>query len=115
MSKIDDIGANTCLIVSTGLPALKHLHSVDRMHKDEIKQLITARTHQDGLTETGIPGVRLFRATHAIPCAPAVYEPSVVVIVSGTKEAVLDGRRYIYDSRRYLCCPIVHARASRNT
>ena len=76
------------------------------MSKQRINQLIEDRTDQDGLTETGIQGVRLFRATQAIPCVPAVYEPSVVAIVSGSKEAVLDGRRFIYDNSKYLCCPM---------
>lgn len=76
------------------------------MSKDQIKQLIAGRTTRDGLTETGIKGVRLFRATQAIPCVPAVYEPCIVAIVSGEKEAVLDGRRYEYDDSQYLCCPM---------
>lgn len=76
------------------------------MSKEQIRQLIESRTEQDGLTETGIKGVRLFRATQAIPCVPAVYEPSVVAIVSGAKEAVLDGERHVYDSSHYLCCPM---------
>ena len=76
------------------------------MSKEQIKQLIEDRTDQDGLTETGIEGVRLFRATQPIPCVPAVYEPSVVAIVSGAKEAVLDRHRYVYDNSRYLCCPM---------
>lgn len=76
------------------------------MGKDQIRQHIADRTNHDGLTETGIAGVRLFRATQAIPCVPAVYDPCVVAIVSGTKEAVLDGHRYVYDNSRYLCCPM---------
>ncbi|CTQ53582.1 Regulatory protein SoxS [Roseibium album] len=76
------------------------------MNKDLIKQLIAGRTNKDGLTETGIKGVRLFRATEAIPCAPAVYESCVVAIVSGAKEALLDGDRYLYDDSQYLCCPM---------
>lgn len=76
------------------------------MSKDQIKKIIAGRTKADGLTETGVDGVRLFRATQAIPCVPAVYEPCVVAIVSGSKEAVLDGRRYEYDVNRYLCCPM---------
>lgn len=76
------------------------------MSKEQIKQLIKDRIDHDGLTETGIEGVRLFRATQAIPCVPAVYEPSVVAIVSGAKEAVLDGHRYVYDESQYLCCPM---------
>lgn len=76
------------------------------MSKEQIRHLIESRTDQDGLTETGIKGVRLFRATQAIPCVPAVYEPSVVAILSGAKEAVLDGERHVYDSSHYLCCPM---------
>ncbi|WP_170560675.1 AraC family transcriptional regulator [Ruegeria atlantica] len=76
------------------------------MSKDQIKQIIAGRTETDGLTETGIKGVRLFRATRSIPCVPAVYEPCIVAIVSGVKEAVLDGRRYEYDNSQYLCCPM---------
>lgn len=81
------------------------LHSAFDMIIDEIKRLIADHTDHDGLTETGISGVRLFRATQAIPCVPAVYEPCVVAIVSGQKEAILDGHRYLYDNRHYLCCP----------
>jgi len=76
------------------------------MSKDQIKHLIAARTDRDGLTQTGIKGVRLFRATAAIPCVPAVYDPCVVAIVNGAKEAVLDGQRYLYDNSQYLCCPM---------
>ncbi|MBE9029330.1 AraC family transcriptional regulator [filamentous cyanobacterium LEGE 11480] len=76
------------------------------MSKQQIKQLIESRIDEDGLTETSIKGVKLFRATAPIPCAPAVYEPSVIAIVSGAKEAVLDGERYVYDDSRYLCCPM---------
>lgn len=73
--------------------------------QDQIRQFIEARIRDDGLMETGVPGVRLFRATQAVPCVPAVYEPSVVAIASGTKEAVLGGARYVYDNSQYLCCP----------
>ena len=76
------------------------------MTKQQIKHLIEDRMHEDGLLETGIKGVKLFRATTPIPCAPAIYEPSVIAIVSGAKEAVLDGERYVYDDSQYLCCPI---------
>ena len=76
------------------------------MSKQQIKQLIEGQIHEDGLTENSIQGVKLFRATAPLPCAPAVYEPSVIAIVSGAKEAVLDGERYVYDDSRYLCCPI---------
>ena len=37
---------------------------------------------------------------------PAVYEPTVVAILSGTKEAVLDGEHHVYGSDKYLLCPM---------
>jgi len=44
--------------------------------------------------------------TEAMPCVPAVYEPTVVAILSGTKEAVLDGEHHVYGSDKYLLCPM---------
>lgn len=76
------------------------------MSKRQIKQLVENRLQRDGLVETGVTGLRLFRATAPVPCVPAVYEPSVIAIVSGAKEAVLDGERHVYDDSRYLCCPM---------
>ncbi|MEL6171713.1 MAG: AraC family transcriptional regulator, partial [Pseudomonadota bacterium] len=53
-----------------------------------------------------LKGVQLFRVNEAIPCVPAVYEPTVVAILNGTKEAVLDGEHHIYGSDKYLLCPM---------
>lgn len=77
---------------------------VDQMSKQQIKQLIKNRVGKDQILETGIKGVQLFRITNPIRCAPAVYEPTVIAIVNGSKEAILDGKRYVYDSSQYLCC-----------
>lgn len=76
------------------------------MSKQQIKQLIERRVSEDGLVESGVKGVQLFRVTEAHACAPAVYEPTVVAILSGAKEAILDGTRYTYDSSQYMCCSI---------
>ncbi len=56
--------------------------------------------------ETGVKGVQLFRITEPVRCAPAVYEPTLVAIVSGTEEAILDGTFHVYDSSQYMCCAI---------
>lgn len=74
------------------------------MSKNLIKQIIASRISEDGMIETGIKGVKLFRVTNAVRCAPAVYEPTIIAIVSGSKEAILDGKHYIYDSNQYMCC-----------
>lgn len=74
------------------------------MKKQQIKQIITDKVSQDGMMVTGIEGVQLFRVTTPFPCTPVVYEPTVTAILSGTKEAILDGQKHTYDSSQYLCC-----------
>lgn len=74
------------------------------MSKDRIRQLVEKGAIREGMSETGVTGVRLFRNTKPVHCAPAVYEPSIVAILSGAKEAILDGSRYCYDSSQYMCC-----------
>jgi AraC-like DNA-binding protein len=76
------------------------------MLKQKIKQLIESRIDEDGLIETGIEGIKLFRVSEAHECVPVVYNPVVIAIVSGSKEAILDGKSYIFDSSHYLCCPV---------
>jgi len=76
------------------------------MSKDQIKSLIEARLPSAGLVSTALSGVQIFRVTEAVPCAPVVYKSTVVAIVSGTKEAVLDGQHHTYDSSNYLLCPM---------
>ncbi len=74
------------------------------MSKQQIKQLIENQLSEDGMVETGVNGVQLFRVTDSMRCAPAVYEPTVIAIVSGAKEAILDGKRFVYDNSQYMCC-----------
>jgi len=73
---------------------------------DVITQIIERHAEEDGLTETGIEGVKLFRAVEPIPCQPVVYEPCLIALASGAKEAVMDGARHVYSSNQYLCCPL---------
>lgn len=85
---------------------MKVLCQLERMSREQIKDLIERRLPEAGLADTALKGVQLFRVTEAMPCVPAVYEPTVVAILSGTKEAVLDGSHHVYDSGKYLLCPM---------
>lgn len=76
------------------------------MSKDKIKQLIESRIQTDGVVETGVAGVQLFRVSEPVQCSPGIYEPSVAAIVSGTKEFFFDGKTYEYDADQYLCCSV---------
>ncbi len=85
---------------------MKVLCQLECMSKEQIKDLIERHLPQAGLVDTALKGVQLFRVTEAMPCVPAVYEPTVVAILSGSKEAVLDGEHHIYGSDKYLLCPM---------
>jgi len=76
------------------------------MSKQQIKQIIEKRVSENGLVEIGVKGVHLFHVTDSIPCVPVVYEPTVVAIVNGSKEAILDGETYVFDSSQYMCCTV---------
>lgn len=76
------------------------------MIKEQIKQLIENRVSEDGMMETGVKGVQLFRVSDPVRCSPVVYEPNVTAIVSGAKEAILNGETTIFDSTQYMCCTL---------
>jgi len=74
------------------------------MKRQEIKRLVDAKIRDEGRVETGVKGVELFRVTTALRCAPAVYEPMIIAILSGEKEAILAGEKHTYDASHYMCC-----------
>lgn len=74
------------------------------MSQTTIQALLQQEIHHDGLFDTFIPGVQLFRFTEPKQCSPVVYVPTVIAIVGGSKEAILDGQSTVYDNQRYMCC-----------
>ncbi len=76
------------------------------MDKEHVKALIARHLPQAGLLKTQIQGVELFHVDAPVPCVPAVYDPTIIAILSGAKEAVLGGERHIYDASKYLLSPM---------
>lgn len=85
---------------------MKVLCQLGCMSKERIKNLIERHLPEAGVVDTALNGVQLFRVTEPMPCVPAVYEPTVVGILSGTEEAVLDGEHHVYGNEKYLLCPM---------
>lgn len=56
----------------------------------------------EGMAETGLDGVRVFRVTRHLPRAPLVYDPGLVIIGQGHKLGHLDGREFTYGNGTYL-------------
>lgn len=66
--------------------------------------VVSTAASSDAQAATESARSAIFRATESVRCAPAVYQPTLVAIVSGAKEAILDGKSYVYDSSQYMCC-----------
>jgi len=68
----------------------------------ELLALIEKHAKQDGVNETIIPGVSLFRASKLDDPVPSVYNPCLCIIIQGEKDVVLNGETYHYSPSQYL-------------
>ncbi|WP_353827208.1 AraC family transcriptional regulator [Agromyces sp. SYSU T0242] len=76
------------------------------MSREQIRRLVEDHVGDRGMVDIGVEGVGLFRVGESVRCSPAVYEPTLVAVVSGAKEVIMDGTSYVYDRSRYLCCAL---------
>ncbi|MBN3560839.1 AraC family transcriptional regulator N-terminal domain-containing protein [Aliamphritea spongicola] len=61
------------------------------------------RFHQeDGICQTGLPGLVLYRSAKIMPRQPVVYNPSICVIAQGKKRVHFGTRECSYDPDNYL-------------
>ncbi|VWX32492.1 Uncharacterized HTH-type transcriptional regulator YqhC [Limnobacter sp. 130] len=63
-----------------------------------IQQLATT----EGYSESALNGVTFMRCNGALARMPALYEPSIVIVIQGTKHGFHDGNTYTYDANHYL-------------
>lgn len=68
----------------------------------ELADLVSARVTQEGVYETDIPGLDLFRVDAPTPCMSTVYEPSLCVIAQGRKTVQLGDREIVYGALTYM-------------
>jgi AraC-like DNA-binding protein len=76
------------------------------MGKEGILRRIDGYARSDGITDTKLDGLRLFRVSQPVERTPGVYEPSICVIAQGYKRAYLGDAVHVYDQSRYLCCAL---------
>ena len=74
--------------------------------KEELQQLIERFAKQDGTHETPIPALRFIRLSQASEPVYSVYEPSLCVVVQGSKLVMLGIERYQYDPESYLVASV---------
>ena len=74
------------------------------MKKQRIRKRLEQLAATEGITETGLKGVQLFRITQPVERVPAVYSPGICAIVQGAKRAYFNGAIHEYNSDHFLCC-----------
>lgn len=73
------------------------------MRTETIRQLVARHAPTEGTHDTPLEGVQLFRLTRPVERLPAVYSPSVCVVVQGSKRAYLGDATHVYSPGQYLC------------
>ncbi|RZL35972.1 MAG: AraC family transcriptional regulator [Rubrivivax sp.] len=68
--------------------------------------LALARAPGDGLHPTALPWLRLIRASAPAQPVPAIYEPGLVLVLQGRKQAQIGDRVVHYDALQCLLVPV---------
>ena len=74
------------------------------MNKHEIVRLVDRHAIAEGVTNTPLQGLQLFRTSSLVERVLGVYEPGICAIVQGSKRAYLNGTTCLYNESQYLCC-----------
>ncbi len=67
-----------------------------------LASLIGHHAARDGVTQTPIKGLRLYKSSHPTSIQAAVYDPSLILVAQGRKQTYLAGKEYTYDPDHYL-------------
>jgi AraC-like DNA-binding protein len=71
-------------------------------YQGRLASLLGGIAVEDGLRPTRIQGVHVFKGSMAVPRAPMVYRPQIIIVGQGRKRAYLGGEVYTYDPANYL-------------
>lgn len=76
--------------------------------REGIRQRIVSRLQQtpNGLSNTVVPGVILYRSDTPTPAIPVIYEPTICFMVQGAKQIWLGKDQLQYQELQYLLAPV---------
>lgn len=60
-----------------------------------------------GLSDTPIPGLRLFRSDAPTSATPTLYEPTICLLLQGSKQLLLGDELLQYNALQYLLVPVL--------
>lgn len=67
------------------------------MKTSQVASVVGRHIRTDGVQETAIPGLALFRASSVSERDATVYQPSLCIVAQGAKEVVVGEQAYRYD------------------
>ena len=71
-------------------------------YRKEIYDFITSKFDFDGVFETEIPSLNFYKTEQTTNFSCSIYEPSLCIILQGSKEISFDDELVNYDRQRYL-------------
>lgn len=75
-------------------------------YKTEIINIIEAKRLEDGMIPTEIPSLCFYTSASTTEFATVIYEPSLCLVLQGSKALILGDENYSYDPSRYLLASI---------
>ncbi len=82
------------------------MNTLCEQYKTEIIDTILSKRVEDGSIQTAIPFLSFFTICETTEMIPVVYEPSLCLVVQGTKEILLGEETFQYNSSSYLLASI---------
>jgi AraC-like DNA-binding protein len=68
----------------------------------ELARMVAGRVPTDGVVNTAVSGLNLYRRSVTSPCNSATYQPTLIVFLQGTKRINLGSESYLCDGTTYL-------------
>lgn len=72
----------------------------------QMLQPLLQSIQSNGLSETKIPGVKLYRCDGPTAATPTIYEPTLCLLVQGSKQVWLGDELLQYNELQYLLAPV---------
>jgi AraC-like DNA-binding protein len=79
---------------------------MDRSYKEELIAMIQAKKSEEGSIKTAISSLSFFTSTTTTECQPVIYEPSLCLVLQGSKTLLLGDEHYSYDDSGYVLASI---------
>ncbi len=68
---------------------------------EQIKELLLKQLPKEGILDTGIQGVGIFRIDNSFLKRPQLYNPQIILLAEGKKSIYLGEKHFIYDPLHY--------------